>query len=330
MNLRSALRRIAAISTLASASLLSSLTAQNLVATGTLSFNDLIPVNLGDPMPATYGGILWEGSSWYYMTLGTNPVNTYLALGGTAARLIGEGGQNFFFDGASFWSRRGLDANGSFYFYMMRDGMVVYDGRNDPNGRQVFDATPRLFVPNYYGAVDYVAIVFTQGGGDWDHLAMDNVRLRSLADGLAARTFSLRTVPFTFDGSRTSTTFNAVTGVYSTTFSGKGDSTAAGRVTGTLTFTVDYRLQSGAAVVSGGRWNLVTTSRDQAPYTASGAIAAGPVLAANPNGSLAPGVINLKMNFGDPTWPISAVFSVPMDQKGRVKGSYSLTYPYIP
>ncbi|MBL9210545.1 MAG: hypothetical protein JNL92_08740 [Opitutaceae bacterium] len=323
-------RRALALAGLGLLSLAAPASAQDLVATGTLTFDHFAAPTGGVHMPAAYAGLRWDNSDWHAMSVASNPANTFLALSGTAATLAGEGGQNFYFDGAAFWSRRGLDANGSFYFYLMRDGVVVYDGRNDPNGRQVFDATPRRFVPNYYGSVDYVAIVFTQGGGDWDHLAMDDVKLRSLADGTLLRPFSLLTVPFSFSGSRTSTTFNAATGVYSATFSGKGDSSLAGRVSGTLTFSVDYRLQGGAAFVTGGRWSLVTTSRDRPPFTASGAIAAGPVLAANLNGTLAPGSIDVRMNFGDPTWPVSALFNLPMDAKGRVKGSYSLTYPYIP
>jgi hypothetical protein len=324
------IRRTLAFAGLGFLSLLAHASAQELVATGTLTFDNFAAGPGGTPMPAAYAGLRWENSDWHVMAVASNAANTFLALSGTAATLTGEGGQNFYFDGAAFWSRRGLDANGSFYFYLMRDGVVVYDGRNDRNGRQVFDAVPRRFVPNYFGAVDYVAVVFTQGGGDWDHLAMDDVKLRSLADGDRLRPFSLMTVPFTFSGSRTSTSVDTATGIYSATFSGKGDSSLAGRVSGTLTFTVDYRLQNGAAVVSGGRWTLVTTSRDRAPFTATGAIASGPVLAANANGTLAPGAINVTLKFGDPAWPISAVFNLPMDAKGRIKGSYSLTYPYIP
>lgn len=147
-----------------------------------LSFNDLVTTNGGVHMPTNYGGLAWAFSAWYYMPSNNVATDTYLALGGANSAVSMPGGQDFFFDGAEYWSRRGADANGSLYFYMMRDGVVVYDGREDNDGRQRFTSERQAFVPNYSGLVDYVAVVFEQGKDDWDHLAMDNLRLRTTAN----------------------------------------------------------------------------------------------------------------------------------------------------
>ena len=141
-----------------------------------LDFNDLGPSPVGTHMLDGYGGFKWTSSSWHYMSSAAEPGNTYLALSGTATSIYREGGADFYFQGADFWSRRGLDANGTFYYVLSHDGALVYDGRNDPDGRNRFDGVPTTFRPNYAGPVDTVAVVFAQGGDDWDHLAMDNVR----------------------------------------------------------------------------------------------------------------------------------------------------------
>ncbi len=150
-----------------------------------LNFDDLVGTAGGVRMPTNYGSLSWTFNAWYYMRSANAPTNTYLALGSASTAIFMPGGQDFYFDGADYWSRRGADANGSFYFYLMRDNVVVYDGRDDNDGRQRFTATKQAFAPNYTGLVDYVAVVFTQGGDDWDHLAMDNVRLRTPATAFA-------------------------------------------------------------------------------------------------------------------------------------------------
>jgi hypothetical protein len=146
----------------------------------TLSFNDLGPAPGGVHMPATHRGFQWGSGDWHFMSLASTPAETFLALSGNATGIRRSNGDDFYFEGAEFWSRRGADANGRFYFYLLRDGAVVYDGRDDPDGRQRFDATHQTFTANYAGPVDYVAVVFDAGGDDWDHLAMDNLRVRTL------------------------------------------------------------------------------------------------------------------------------------------------------
>jgi hypothetical protein len=153
--------------------------AQPILSTNALTFENLGLSPGGTHMPTNYGGFKWFNSNWHYMSLGAVSTNTYLALSGTATTMVSSGGEDFYFDGADYWSRRGADANGSFYFILHHDGVLVYDGREDNDGRQRFTGVPQHFTANYTGLVDTVAAVFTQGGDDWDHLAMDNFQFRS-------------------------------------------------------------------------------------------------------------------------------------------------------
>jgi len=151
-----------------------------------LTFNDLGPSTGGALMPGVYGGLQWLGSSWHYMTAPSG--NTFLALStpSTLVRLPA-GGREYTFAGVQVWSRRGLDALGDFYFVLYHDGVTVYNGFEDHDGRQRFDGKPRVFVPNYTGPIDAFAIGFDND--DHDHIAIDNLevvfqpRCRSDLDG---------------------------------------------------------------------------------------------------------------------------------------------------
>jgi hypothetical protein len=162
------------------AGLIAGATSASAQSQNVLTFDDLLADSVGTHMADGYGGFNWNTSDWYYMAPAAAPINTYLALSGTATAVISSGGTDFYFNGADFWSRRGLDANGVFYFILFRDGVVVYDGRNDRIGRQIFTGSPTTFVANYSGPVDAVAVAFTQGGKDWNHLAMDNFRYTTI------------------------------------------------------------------------------------------------------------------------------------------------------
>ncbi len=143
-------------------------------AADVLDFNDLGPSRGGALMPAIYHGIRWEGSSWHYMTAPTG--NTFLALStpSTLVRLA-PGGSEFTLQGARVWSRRGADALGDFYFFLYHNGVTVYNGFEDPDGRQRFDGTPRVFAPSYVGPIDAFAIGFDND--DHDHIAIDDLEL---------------------------------------------------------------------------------------------------------------------------------------------------------
>lgn len=142
-----------------------------------LGFDDFVASPVGIHMPAGYGGFLW-GDRWFAMA-STVTANNYLALGSGASLWIQRAdGTPFYFDGADFWSRRGLDAVGDFYFVLYYQGNTVYNGLTAKKGRQVFTGTPKLLKPAYKGPVDGVAFAFDGNGRDWNHLAMDNFRLR--------------------------------------------------------------------------------------------------------------------------------------------------------
>ena len=88
----------------------------------------------------------------------------------------------FYFDGADFWSRRGLDANGDFYFVLSLKGKTVYNGLTaKKGGRMLFTGAPTLLKPDYTGPIDLIAITFSGNGKDWNHLAFDNFRFRAIA-----------------------------------------------------------------------------------------------------------------------------------------------------
>jgi hypothetical protein len=145
-----------------------------------IGYNELGASTGGTPMPSPHAGLSYANSNWHFMTLASAPGEVFLALSGSAATLRKADGSAFLFDGADFWSRRGLDATGDFHFVLQLKGKVVYDGRSDKRGRMRFTGTRTLLRPSYTGPVDYVAIAFAKSGkgGDWDQLAMDNVRVR--------------------------------------------------------------------------------------------------------------------------------------------------------
>ncbi len=141
-----------------------------------VNFDDLGQSTGGTLMPTTYNGLEWGNSSWHYMT--ANSGNNFLALSTPSTLVRSAGLIDFVFEGADFWSRRGLDGNGDFYFVLYHDGITVYNGLLDPNGRQRFDTVPRLFTPNYTGLIDAFALAFDND--DHDHLAMDNVHVSGI------------------------------------------------------------------------------------------------------------------------------------------------------
>ncbi|RZS52121.1 PEP-CTERM sorting domain-containing protein [Sphaerotilus mobilis] len=145
-----------------------------------INYNELGASTGGTPMPSPHAGLSYANSNWHFMTLASAPSEVFLALSGGAATLRKADGSAFLFDGADFWSRRGVDAGGTFHYVLQLKGKVVYDGRTDKRGKMRFSGAKTLIRPSYTGPVDYVAIVFakTGKGGDWDQLAMDNVRVR--------------------------------------------------------------------------------------------------------------------------------------------------------
>ncbi len=146
---------------------------------GTLEFDDL-GSGSGAHLPEGFGGFDW-GDRWYYMTRAAAPDQTFLATSTVGSTMIRRSdGADFHFDGADFFSRRGADANGDFFFVLYHDGQTVYQGNllgND--GRMRFTGTPTLLAPDYAGPIDGMAFGFDND--DYDHLAMDNFRFRAEA-----------------------------------------------------------------------------------------------------------------------------------------------------
>ena len=146
----------------------------------TLTFDGIV-ADTSLQVPDGYGGFNW-GTSYFATLLTPSPVTgPYVALTSSATSIVRSDGEDFYFDGAEFWSRRGADANGSFYFYLAHDGEIVFDGREDSDNRMRFTGTPTFMSSGYTGPIDYMAIVFQQGGDDYDHLALDNFQFRALA-----------------------------------------------------------------------------------------------------------------------------------------------------
>lgn len=152
---------------------------------GLLDFDDLGPSTLGVLVPNGYGGFTW-GAGWHFLTTAATPDDTFLALAPTGVRVTNASiaradGQDFYFDGAAFWSRRAADARGDFYFVLYRDGVPVYDGRDDPDpsARNRFTDVPTVFTANYAGPIDLMTLAFDGAGDDFDHLAMDDFAFRA-------------------------------------------------------------------------------------------------------------------------------------------------------
>jgi PEP-CTERM motif len=162
--------------------------AQAELVSSTLSFDSLGASTVGMHVPAGHGGFDW-GSRWFSMSTAHAPDETFLATSTTGSTLITRSDHgDFFFDGADFWSRRGVDGTGDFYFMLYNDGHVVYDGMAEKDKR-VFKGTASFMSVAAGTRIDALAFAFDND--DYDHLAMDNFRFR--VDATA--TGSVTTVP---------------------------------------------------------------------------------------------------------------------------------------
>lgn len=144
----------------------------------TLSFDEFAATTVGQHLPEGYAGFDW-GDRWFAMRTSAAPGDTFLASSTVGSTLIRRSdGSDFHFDGADFFSRRGLDANGDFFFVLYHDGATVYQGNllGGNAGRMRFTGTPTLLAPDYAGPIDGLAFGFDND--DYDHLAMDNFRFR--------------------------------------------------------------------------------------------------------------------------------------------------------
>ncbi len=154
--------------------------AQTGYTAGLVDFQTLAPNAIGQHLPEGYAGFDWA-AKYYYMANAAG--NVYIAMDSNTSSYIRRwDGAPFYFDGADFWSRRGLDATGDFYFVAYYKGQTVYNGRTDKKGgRMRFTGTPTWLKPNYTGLVDQVALTFDGNKKDWNHLAFDRLRFRALS-----------------------------------------------------------------------------------------------------------------------------------------------------
>lgn len=145
-----------------------------------ITFDDLGPLGgAGVQLVDGYKGFEW-GDRYHAMANAATPMAVHVALGASSSTLIRRmDGAPFYFDGADYFSRRGLDATGDFYFVLYYRGQTVYNGVTaKKGGRMRFTGAPTLLRPDYAGLVDMVAIAFDGNGKDWNHLAFDNLRYR--------------------------------------------------------------------------------------------------------------------------------------------------------
>lgn len=153
-----------------------------------IDFEDLGHSGGGTHMPDTYAGLRWDISAWHYLSASSG--NNYLALSTSSTLVLAASASaEFYFHGADFWSRRAADANADFYFVLYRDGVTVYNGLEDSNGRQRFDGVPGHFTPAYNGLIDAFALAFDND--DYDHLAMDNLNIAVVPEPASASLLAL-------------------------------------------------------------------------------------------------------------------------------------------
>jgi hypothetical protein len=83
--------------------------------------------------------------------------------------------------------------------------------------------------------------------------------------------------------------------------------------------------------IVGGQWTLVGT-REGINTTLSGPIAVGAQLQLGPDGSISSGSYTVSWLPGDPSWPVSGLFTMAVDNKSRppkISGPLSLTFPVV-
>ena len=115
--------------------------------------------------------------------------NQYASTAGrTTSKFISRtDGSGFYFDGGDFWSRRGADAVGDFYFILYgQNSQVLYQGDNKdltPSGKEekmVLSGQPTDMDLNYGNLIFGMSFIFDND--DYDHFAFDNLAFRVFVD----------------------------------------------------------------------------------------------------------------------------------------------------
>lgn len=161
----------------------------------TVDFEDLAFSGYATQPGAGYQGFNW-GNGIYVQcgeAGGTDcgsvgaAANQYASTAGQfSSRYIGRtDGAGFYFDGGDFWSRRGADAVGDFYFILYgQNGQAVYQGNDkDLTGtgkeeKMVFTNEHTWMAPSYSDLIFGLSFIFDND--DYDHFAFDNLAFRAL------------------------------------------------------------------------------------------------------------------------------------------------------
>jgi len=93
-------------------------------------------------MPDGYGGFDWGAAHYCMAPTAASGNTTHVALSSTAAWIRRSDGTPLYFNGATYWSRRGLDATGDFCFALHLKSKTVYNGLADKKRRAGACASP--------------------------------------------------------------------------------------------------------------------------------------------------------------------------------------------
>lgn len=141
------------------------------------------------------------------------------------------------------------------------------------------------------------------------------------------------TAQFKFQGNQVAT--GLVPGsadTYYVTYSGQSTNLQNGKSRSSLTITLQYKANGSVGTVIGGQWAFTETVKDRPAFITGGAISAGAQLNLKAGNTVGQGTLALNFEAGDPTWPVSAVFTGAIDKSRppKVSGSFTMTYPVIP
>jgi hypothetical protein len=141
------------------------------------------------------------------------------------------------------------------------------------------------------------------------------------------------TAQFKFQGNQVTT--GLVPGsadTYSVTYSGQSANLQNGRSRSSLTITLQYKVNGNVGTVIGGQWAFTESVKDRATFITGGAISAGAQLNLKAGNTVGQGALALNLEVGDPTWPVSAVFTGTLDKSRtpKLSGGFTMTYPVIP
>lgn len=162
------------------------------------------------------------------------------------------------------------------------------------------------------------------------------VLVAGFANSLQAQTprnVVMVTAQFKFQGNQVAT--GLVPGsadTYYVTYSGQSTNLQNGKSRSSLTITLQYKVDGRVGTVIGGQWAFTESVKDRATFITGGAISGGAQLNLKAGNTAGQGSLALNFEVGDPTWPVSAVFTGALDKSRtpKISGNFTMTYPVIP